>query len=291
MERKIGEIFEFGGEWYQCVKSMIYCPDCAFFKRDCRHLGLGKCDAIRRSDNENVVFKKLEKVGEPYEFEGYLFQSYRTFEVPIFTENYATVRESGNNSKISIEIKQKQEDMEEKKNNLIEELDNLFRKHNIYISDSVCESMACEIGTWFAPQNNEELSQSESIGENLRPFDLEAAKSGKPVCTRGGRKARIICFDFKNDDYPLVAAVEEHEGKELTLMYTNKGFFYQSEKKDNLDLMMLPEKKEGWLNIVKGTDGSYCCKGEVHSDYNDAILENINVLDKRGITVKIEWDE
>lgn len=31
----------------------------------------------------------------------------------------------------------------------------------------------------------------------LKPFDLEAAKQGKPVCTRDGRKARIVCFDLK----------------------------------------------------------------------------------------------
>ena len=249
MERKIGEIFEYDGEWYQCVKSMIYCPDCAFFKRDCRHLGLGKCDAIRRSDNENVVFKKLEKVGEPFSCGYYggteliMMQEYKVQEIRVVHTGKVPIYVTDEKHKrVAIAIKQKQEDMEEKK-------------------------------------------------LNLKEFNLEEAKQGKPVCTRDGRKARIICFDFKNDDYPLVAAVEEHEGKEVTLMYTNKGFFYKSEKKDNLDLMMLPEKKEGWLNIVKGTDGSYCCKGEVHSGYNDAILENINVLEKRGITVKIEWYE
>ena len=57
------------------------------------------------------------------------------------------------------------------------------------------------------------------------------------------------------------------------------------------DLMMFPEKKEGWINIIKTEDGGYCCKGEVHSDYNDAFFENINVLDNRGITVKIEWED
>ena len=35
---------------------------------------------------------------------------------------------------------------------------------------------------------------------NLKPFNLEAAKQGKPVCTRDGRKARIICFDAKRKD-------------------------------------------------------------------------------------------
>lgn len=44
---------------------------------------------------------------------------------------------------------------------------------------------------------------------NLKPFDLEAAKAGKPVCTRDGRKARIICYDRQSDHgFPLVALVE-----------------------------------------------------------------------------------
>ena len=100
MERKIGEIFKLNSDWYQCVKGE--CKDCDFSKDTfyCKYL------IERDFCKAKSVFKKLEKVGEPYEFDGYLFQSYRTFEVPIFTENYATVRELGNNSKISIEIKQ-----------------------------------------------------------------------------------------------------------------------------------------------------------------------------------------
>lgn len=41
----------------------------------------------------------------------------------------------------------------------------------------------------------------------FKPFDLEQAKAGKPVCTRDGRKARIICFDLKNGNHPIVAAI------------------------------------------------------------------------------------
>ena len=111
MERKIGEIFELGGAWFQCIEQPekydeTVCSLCAF--RGNGNCELDRCSGIYRSDKKSVIFKKLEKVGEPYEFDGHLFQSYRTFEVPIFTENYATVRELGNNSKISIEIKQKQ---------------------------------------------------------------------------------------------------------------------------------------------------------------------------------------
>ena len=240
MERKIGEIFEHGGIWYQCVEE-YGCDECIFRNIPCDALRdiRGECMTSLRSDAKKVCFKKLEKVGNPYEYNGKTWQPYKSpIPIEIIPSNlmYKTVRYDF----IEIEIKQNQENMEENK-------------------------------------------------LNLKPFDLEAAKLGKPVCTRDGRKARIICFDMKGDICPMVAAVEEN-GVEYLYRYDEKGL--NCYKKSNEDLMMLPEKKEGWINIVKTEAGGYCCKGEeVHSDYNDAILENINVLDKRGIIVKIEWEE
>ena len=56
---------------------------------------------------------------------------------------------------------------------------------------------------------------------NLKPFDLEAAKAGKPVCTRDGRKARIICFNAKRDA-PIIALVTTNYGKEIAFDYSWK---------------------------------------------------------------------
>lgn len=30
----------------------------------------------------------------------------------------------------------------------------------------------------------------------MKPFDIELAKQGKPVCTRDGRPVKILCYDF-----------------------------------------------------------------------------------------------
>lgn len=43
---------------------------------------------------------------------------------------------------------------------------------------------------------------------NLKEFNIKAAKAGKPVCTRDGRKVRILCYDLKGAKYPIVAAIE-----------------------------------------------------------------------------------
>ena len=77
MERKIGEIFEYNGEWYQCVKS----PDDTCLNCDMKFDGkcpipINECVASSRSDLFYVIFQKLEKVGEQFLYKGKQMQSY-----------------------------------------------------------------------------------------------------------------------------------------------------------------------------------------------------------------------
>lgn len=49
----------------------------------------------------------------------------------------------------------------------------------------------------------------------MKPFDLELAKQGKPVCTRDGRAVRILCYDFISvEDTPIIALVRTSEKQE-----------------------------------------------------------------------------
>ena len=68
MERKVGEIFDYNGEWYQCVRrqSGEKCIGCSFkFSSICIYF---HCLESERKDHTKVIFKKLEKVGEPCEY-------------------------------------------------------------------------------------------------------------------------------------------------------------------------------------------------------------------------------
>lgn len=56
----------------------------------------------------------------------------------------------------------------------------------------------------------------------MKQFDLEAARSGAPVCTRDGRKARIICFDRRDESSPIVALLEG-TSTESVLLYSENG--------------------------------------------------------------------
>ena len=114
---------------------------------------------------------------------------------------------------------------------------------------------------------------------NLKPFDLEAAKEGKPVCTRDGRKARIICFDLKNDEYPIVAAVG-NDSSETLFSYTTNGEIADGIESDK-DLMMLPEKKERWVNVYK----ELCYESKEEAIRH--IAPGTHYID----TIRVEWEE
>lgn len=255
MERKIGEIFEFGGEWYQCI--IGHCNQCSF-DEECSFNEAGTCKFIGnsycayRNDKKLACFKKLEKVGEPYTtfvdktVQNYLLETAVT--VPP-TDVFTLI----NNEQrlIAIEIKQNKEDMED--------LDKIKVRDYTKV---------------------EELNVMEEKKLNLKPFDIQKAREGKPVCTRDGRKARIICFDVKGSMYPIIALIEESEGEKLC-SYMPNGRSYKNEKECIDDLMMLPEKKERWVNVYK--ERCYESKEEA--------IRHIAPGTHYIGTIKVEWEE
>ena len=166
MERKIGEIFEFGGEWYQCVSPGLSCAYCDMNKHTC--YGVGACSKGLRTDGKEVVYKKLEKVGEPIAYMNRTYQRLKSLDDN--TCKYCYFKNQVCNPQLCGEafflvgIKKVVEDMGE---------ENDIKPYDKYFSNGTVS-------------NTDNLPKS-----NLKPFDLEAAKSGKPVCTRDGRKARI----------------------------------------------------------------------------------------------------
>ena len=254
MERKVGEIFEYNGEWYQCIHTKsLGCENCDLATKSDIHCSdvfeiRGECLSCYRKDGKSVIFKKLKKVGEPEIINGKKVQSIVTGYVGcafcIFKKGGAclsggTCKNRGTGT-IYVEVKQNKEDMEEKK-------------------------------------------------LNLKPFDLEAAKAGKPVCTRDGRKARIICFDAKCDK-PIVALIYDYN-KETVLQYLENGRFFVDQI-DKYDLMMFPQKKEGWVNVYKSYNvgKKIPCMASIYPTKEEAKKSSVVGFDYVD-TVKIEWEE
>ena len=85
MERKIGEIFNYHDNWYQCIENTGYgCIICHFNTHNnicCNNVLniIGNCLPPYRKDYKSVVFRKLEKVGNPIMVEN---KSYQKIKVP-----------------------------------------------------------------------------------------------------------------------------------------------------------------------------------------------------------------
>lgn len=126
----------------------------------------------------------------------------------------------------------------------------------------------------------------------MKPFDIELAKQGKPVCTRNGRKARIICFDRYNRQLRcIVALVTESTGLEELYTYTLEGQISRNEKSD-YDLVMASEKKTGWINIYPcqyPNEAKIALTGQyVFSTQQEARKQACKDC---IVTVPIEWEE
>ena len=289
MERKIGEIFEYNGEWYQTVEAPIdehSCNGC----QGCKgtggpHIFGGECNGNARRDNKFVIFKKLEKVGEPF-YTGFYcswVQKYKLYENNA-TGEYPKCHFGADY--VLIEIKQDKEDMEKKKQwgdtrfrIIARAKEHLFQATNIAEDKKELEVLdsfllRCWQMGWLKQYEDVEEKKS-----NLEPFNIQKAREGKPVCTRDGRKARIICFDAKGDK-PIIALVEMGTA-ETPNNYPIDGKAV-SAKEASCDLMMLPEKKEGWVNVY-----SNCLGGPYESKENALKQKMKDCID----TVKISWEE
>lgn len=121
----------------------------------------------------------------------------------------------------------------------------------------------------------------------MKPFNLEEAKAGKPVCNRDGNDVRIICFDSRNNsNNPIVALHTEEDIEEIFFHDINGKSQYFS----RFDLFMKSEKKEGWVNIYKDSCGTYKNSILIYLSKEDAIKERY-LIDNYIDTVKVEWEE
>lgn len=241
MEHKIGEIFNIDNEWYQCIQpeesGKIDCNTCDFqCSKNCK---FSRYSSGYRSDKTSVIFKKLEKVGEPITVNGKNVQLLKT---------------------------------------TIANCDNCAFYKDVNC-DFTCYPRRCyggEEGTYVEIKTKEDMEEKKL---NLKPFDIQKAREGKPVCTRDGRKARIICFD-KGGEQPIVALIEKNEEESIDIFFSN-GHSISKTNKVPGDLMMLPEKKEGWVKIRKDIN-LYDTKEEA---------DRKMIGNDEYITAKVCWEE
>jgi hypothetical protein len=90
-----------------------------------------------------------------------------------------------------------------------------------------------------------------STEQVTKPFDLEAAKAGKPVCTKWGLPVRIVCWDVNTDmDNKLIGLVTINGHESDPLRFTEAGVCHYDRQ---CDLRMAPEILTQWVNVLEVT--------------------------------------
>lgn len=245
---KPGEVFKLDGNLYQCIDGSD-CGECAFRDsikgctaiKDIGQSVVGRC-GIGRDDAHCVHFKKItedmfNRAQESnvnslstFYYGVYIIKVYQTGEF-----FYPTV-----------------EDYEGKKILSTRDISSYFIIDSVYKSWKSRDE-ACEDTKWVLSQinfnkihfenNTDEAIDSDYIAKKigdaiadsscsqlvdnigLKPFSIELAKEGKPVCTRDGRDVRIVCFDMENE-FPIVALVKDKDGKENAYTYPESGKWF-----------------------------------------------------------------
>lgn len=130
----------------------------------------------------------------------------------------------------------------------------------------------------------------------MRHFNLEeyVKNPTRPIITRAGRAARIICTDRKgvgiDSPYPIVALIECHDEIETEAVMTFTPEGRQRSKSDSdVDLFFAP--KEGWINIYKTKSGCVQTGEVVVYDSKEEAEAKCKRCENYISTIKIEWEE
>lgn len=120
---------------------------------------------------------------------------------------------------------------------------------------------------------------------------LEYLKNpARPIVTRDGRAARVLCTDRISDTWPVVALIKDKNSEGL-LSYTRDGELYK-DTDDDLDLFFASEtktKKVLWINLYKDADGDIDL-GDFYETKEEAFENRSTGLTYLG-TSKVEWEE
>lgn len=118
-----------------------------------------------------------------------------------------------------------------------------------------------------------------------KPLDLS-----KPVQTRDGRLARIVCADMAGATLPVIALIKAPDSSESAFFYMADGRKY-ADRQSELDLVNAHQKQRRFL-LRREIDGSGFRWIEFHSEsaaVNHAAM--IGIPPGEAIITYVEWEE
>ena len=290
----VGEIRQIDEDKYvQCIEGRG-CNNCYFFKSD----NCPCCYYEYVSNNRRVTFKELEKIGDPVEYNGQWFQMIGLADKAQVCRQCA-LRDYCLEKEIHCKadaIFAKIKDYEPKNKKTMEDKGNEKKVELMSDTEKQVQQFCYEYSENKITLKNLVSKFKELFSEKNKvdciPFDIKKAINGSDVCTRDGRKARILCVDAKGDR-PIVALINQNGlSDDYPYKYYPNGSFYDDTISD-IDLMIVPSVKTGYVNLYKNHSNNDDCiynTSNVYRSIDDArnhIVDQDNYID----TVEFFWKE
>lgn len=120
----------------------------------------------------------------------------------------------------------------------------------------------------------------------MKPFNLQEALAGKPVVDGyGSPVTELHYFATARGGQKLVAVVGGDADS-----FSDNGQFLEDRVSKN-DLFMASEKKEGWVNIWRKSDGSVITGYHIYNSEGSAREVPEDYRTTRIAAIKISWEE
>ena len=125
----------------------------------------------------------------------------------------------------------------------------------------------------------------------MKQFNLQEyqAHPEQKIVTRDGKKVRIICTDAKSV-YPVIGLVDNGICGERLISCQKNGRESNDICESANDLFFVPEKHEGWINILNCPNGNFISHTRIFKSKEDAKKVGKN-FGSYLTTIKIEWEE
>ena len=116
----------------------------------------------------------------------------------------------------------------------------------------------------------------------MKPFNLQEAIAGKPICDRLGRDVMFV--DYVKEEQSSHKLVCLNFVKKITT-YTAEGRAYSSSSESNYDLFMVATKKNVWANLYTNNTFFYY---DTEAEANNSASPTMNRLNGKAQQIEIE---
>ena len=128
----------------------------------------------------------------------------------------------------------------------------------------------------------------------MKQFSLDEyhKNPSKPLVTRSGLSARIVCDDASGD-FPIVAIIDKMSAVDncvTHIAYRKNGLVNPDGIHSPYDLFFATKKYEGWVNVFKNDDGENYVTYSVYKSKEEA-EEDGKQYSGYITSIEIKWEE